>query len=179
MKKFLKYCLFEVMEINILFVINFTVAEFIFFRAGIITVLIVSTGLTVGITIYTYRKNNDYFEQLYVKACMGYKIRDEYKNYIEIRETILTYQFNGQLNIKQNIEVLQAAIEKDKAYSLICSALLTVYGVMFGVIYGHDELMNMQMIIVYLILFLTYMEASRRIPKNTFIKKVADGIVII
>lgn len=176
MKNFLKFCICEIINILIIFDALYCGVSIFFLIVGIFQewkMIVFSCALTLLFTIIAYLKNRDYFEQLYVKVCMSYKIRDEYKNFVEIKKIINTYEFNGELDVKQNIAVIQASIERDKSNSVFWSAILTACSVILGIIYGKDILTNWYMVI-YLILFIVYMKIGMNIPRNSFISKVLD-----
>lgn len=181
MKNFLKFCVSMITDIFVLFTFSMIAVEIFFVICGIYSMwalLLISIALTVIMTIYVYSKNKDYFEQLYTMVCMTYKIGDEYKIYTKIKKIILTYKFNDKVDVKQNISVIQAALERDNAHSIFYSALLTIFGVILGVVNGEDSLLNMEMIVVYLMLIVMYINAGRTIPRNSFIKKVIDTIEV-
>ena len=181
MKKFFKFCWYEKSKILVLFVANLFVAEYLFeiFKIfKIVPMVLLAIALTFGIIVYGYLNNKDYFKRLYVKVCIEYKIRDEYKNYSEIKKIIETYMFEGQLNVKQNIAVIEAAIEKEKAFNIFYSALLTICGAIIGVVYGENIFINLQMMIIYVLLFLIYYIVGSNIPRSAFIRMVIDSIDI-
>lgn len=180
-KNFFKFCWCEIMGILVVFTALFFGVTLFFAFLGvprIWMILLTSVTLLVVTIVVAYKKNKNYFEQLYTIVCMNYKIRDEYKNYVEIKDIILKYRFDGKVDVKRNIAVVQAAIERDKAYSIFWSALLTVFGVLLGAGYGDNSLLSMEISMMYLILILMYMEVGRVIPRNSFIKKVLDSIVV-
>lgn len=181
MKKFFKFCWYKKSELLVLFVANLFVAEYLFeiFKIfKIVPMVLVAIVLTFGIIVYGYLNNKDYFKRLYVKVCIEYKIRDEYKNYSEIKKIIETYMLEGQLNVKQNIAVIESAIEKEKAFNIFNSALLTICGAIIGVVYGENIFINLQMMIIYVLLFLMYYVVGSNIPRSAFIRKVIDSIDI-
>ncbi|MGN0338405.1 MAG: hypothetical protein ACI4EE_13010 [Lachnospiraceae bacterium] len=179
MKKFLNFCICEIMSVLLVFDTIFCALGVIFLFAGsmpIWMIVLLSGALTVLSTIVIYLHNKDYFEQLYNKVCRSYKGRDDYKNFVEIKEIIMTYEFNGKKDVKRNVAVIQASIERDNAFTVFWSALLTIFGVILGIVYGKDSY-SYWYTTMYLILFAVYLKMGRNIPRNSFIKKVLDTIV--
>ena len=80
--------------------------------------------------------------------------------------------------LKQAMMRFLAAIEKEKAFNIFYSALLTICGAIIGVVYGENIFINLQMMIIYVLLFLIYYIVGSNIPRSAFIRKVIDSIDI-
>ncbi len=80
------------------------------------------------------------------------------------------------MNIKQNIALIQASIEKDKAYNKLWYAILTITGVLLGVAWGSTEDVKIMISIFFLIVFWLYLKQGNRMPIIAFIEKVIENI---
>lgn len=178
-KEFLKFCRYEFMGVMVLFTVVLYCIQIIlslFGRLNIWCVYLIAIIISVIIMAFSYKKNEDYFEQLYVKVCMEYKTRDDYKNYVAIKDVVVSYNFKGKVDIQQNIVAIQACLDRDQAYSIYWSVLLTAAGVFVGFLSKSYDLPRIYAITTYFMILLVYMQSARRSPRNTFIKKVIENI---
>ena len=179
MKKFLKYCINQIMQIAVLFAVILFAVQLIycsFVGNSILPVYLISIAVFIVTIIYAYRKDKDYFERLYFKVATEYKIRDDYTNYVAMRDAVISYNYKGKVDIKQNIEVIQASLDRDQAYNIYWSVLLTAVGVLAGILQGKNMLDNFYAVTIYLLTLVVYMLSAIKIPRNSFIKKVVEDI---
>ncbi|MBO5097677.1 MAG: hypothetical protein J6B96_05110 [Agathobacter sp.] len=129
--------------------------------------------------IIHYIVNKDIRNGIWVSVAELYEIKEEYNRFWSIKECIKNYKHivnNQEINdVSMNINVIEAAIERDNTFSILTPILITV----FTAVFIENDRVILEPFIYLLIIALIFtflIDLGFQLPKNAFIKKVVINI---
>lgn len=139
----------------------------------IVSVFVITILLSIIISIIDYTKRKETVTGLCFQVVKKYRIRDQYERFLAIKKCIETYEKYNKHNVKRNIYVVEASLERDQAYSVVFPILITV----ITAIFVEKEILPITSpftMFLITVVILSVVEIVCIIPRNAFIKKVLE-----
>lgn len=136
---------------------------------------VISIILALIISVFHYIKHKKTYQGICFQVIEKYAIKDQYERFMAIKECIEKYEYLGKRNLKRNVYVIEASIERDQTYSVVFPIMITVVSALFI----EKEIIPITSPVVMLLislLVLKVVEMLSIIPRNAFIKKVVECI---
>ncbi len=170
-KLIIKFIFIFYLSVGFLFVNNEKYLQLKFIISWLIALII-----SFLLTIIQYKMNKNIVAGLCFKVREACEIKEQYSRYENIKKCIEQHKNDeGKCEVNVNINVVEAAIKYDQAFSVVFPTFITAISVFFleplkeyilspiGIIISATILMQMMVII-------------DGIPKNAFVGKVIEGM---
>lgn len=142
----------------------------------IILMFAITFVFSLFIAFIDYRKKKELTKGICFKVLEKYEIKEQYARFLAIKKCIENYKIEGKkCNIKENVYVIEASIERDQAYSVVFPLMMTIIIALFIDKETIPMYSPIWMIMISLMAF-AVIELVHIIPRNAFIKKVVEYI---
>ena len=143
---------------------------------NVILMYIVSILVAFIVALIDYHRRKEIIDGICFQVIEKYKIKDQYERFLAIKFCIETYETKEkQHNVEMNVNVIEASIERDQAYSVAYPLMITITTALFIDKEIIPVTSPLSMVLLTL-LALAVIELVMIIPRNAFIKKVVESI---
>lgn len=151
------------------------IEEGIYIKIYGVELFVISIISAIVMALLDYIKRKEIAKGICFQVIEKYGIRDQYERFLAVKKCIESFEKNGKRNIRRNVYVIEASIERDQAYSVVFPLIITITTAIFI----EKELISItspvSMIMITLVA-LSVVEIVSIIPRNAFIKKVVECI---
>lgn len=136
---------------------------------------VISIILAFIISLVDYALRKKIIEGICFQVIEEYSIKEQYERFLAIKKCIERFKYQNRCNLKRNVYVIEAAIERDQTYSIVFPLMITILTTLFI----EKEIIPITSpiaMIMITLLVLVVLDIIFIIPRNAFIKKVIECI---
>lgn len=151
------------------------IIEYISARMEIFIIFSLTIIISFVVSLIDYIKRKEVAKGICYQVLEKCAIRDQYERFLAIKKCIETYKRHGKCNIRRNIYVIEASIERDQAYTVVFPLIITIVTALF-IEKEIISILSPVSLMLFSFLVLSVKEIITIIPRNAFIKKVVECI---
>lgn len=177
-KMFVTYYIIAIYTIITIYDITCTKAleQGVYMKMNVPLIFVGAIVVALLFVLYDYHKKKGIMNGICFIVLQKYKIKEQYERFVTIKQCIETFEDeDGNCDIWMNVNVIQASIERDQAYSVVYPLMITIVTALFIDKEIIPVTSPLSMILITLVAF-AVIELVMIIPRNAFIKRVVECI---